>query len=743
MADTQSNENNDDDGKPEELLFEILKEVDGFFEQEDRHRFSSRKRMRAIDDSSVSTGGTLIESLRDQLRLSKERIEVVEKRLADVETRNLDLITNAKEREAAWLQEKRDLEAKIYAGKLGDKSKDLNLAKKLRDALQSVKEMKRSQMEWALKQSDLKASNDKLLSELEDAKAISQKMAIENSRLKSEVIQLGKEKVELRDRIASPMQPIEESNRSLIRITQLERSERKLKRRVEVLTSELPEATMLREKNREIEAELASARKKISVLEKEVVTNEHIQAQQKQWNKAFAEILKARCDNEGSIPARSASPRKDKDVSPTAVLLMLRDLQEKESTVLRSKSVADNRVIELEVQLSTLKQRLATRKKMQEKTEENALVMEEKLRRAETQRNFLTKQNEGLKAIIQSYDDENNQQFSNRDEKNAGIVDKGNEGQEATDLKSNTTAANDADKNNNAGVGPGEKLKEYKTALSNANRRLQTTLKEVAACPSPAAQSYLRDKAAKLEIEIQEKDREIEKMKKTLMQMEEKIILLEQRVGRGEFNSATTKVVHLTNNPLSQLASAHGAEALPFEKTLSHLKNILKNNKIDPSVIGTVIQEMMKIPGAPESSVLQSMAEEPSASTKPSKDSMMIINNLKKKNERLKQVFKDLRTKYKNAVYILTGWKIDMDMRSNTTPVVLRSIFAEIESDRLEFQMSSTGGIQLMDTPFANQLDEKVLFYLTTCRSFPAFLSQLTLQLFEKTTMTGTGTISM
>ena len=96
-------------------------------------------------------------------------------------------ITNAKEREAAWLQEKRDLEAKIYAGKLGDKSKDLNLAKSFETRLQSVKEMKRSQMEWALKQSDLKASNDKLLSELEDAKAISQKMAIENSRLKSEV----------------------------------------------------------------------------------------------------------------------------------------------------------------------------------------------------------------------------------------------------------------------------------------------------------------------------------------------------------------------------------------------------------------------------------------------------------------------------------------------------------------------------------------------------------------------------
>ena len=88
----------------------------------------------------------------------------------------------------------------------------------------------------------------------------------------------------------------------------------------------------------------------------------------------------------------------------------------------------------------------------------------------------------------------------------------------------------------------------------------------------------------------------------------------------------------------------------------------------------------------------------------------------------MKQVFKDLRTKYKNAVYILTGWKIDMDMRSSSKPVVLRSIFAENESDRLEFQMSSSGGIQLMDTAFAKQIDEKVLFYLTTYKSFPAFL---------------------
>ena len=65
---------------------------------------------------------TLLESLKDQLNNSRTRVETVEMRLKAVEARNLELISEAKERETGWLQEKRELEAKIYAGKLGDKS---------------------------------------------------------------------------------------------------------------------------------------------------------------------------------------------------------------------------------------------------------------------------------------------------------------------------------------------------------------------------------------------------------------------------------------------------------------------------------------------------------------------------------------------------------------------------------------------------------------------------------------------
>ena len=540
-------------------------------------------------------------------------------------------------------------------------------------------------------------------------------------------------------------------NRSMVKIAQLKRSERKLNRRVQALTDELPEATMLREQNREIEAKLAIANKNLALLEKESVTNKYIQEQQKQWNDAFRDILKTRKDAKALTQGvehfidgygnsnNYLNGNNQKDVSPTTVLLMLRELQENEAIVLRSKNMAENRSIELEVQLSTLKQRLVARKKIHEETEENTLKMEEQLRRCKMQCSFLQKQNDALKSIVKSYDDENNNHVADeRSKLNANINEEGSGDNNIRDKKNqdSTTVvhSNDRDKLDgkiDANNYPANTLKEYQTVLRNVNERLEHTLKEVAACPSPAVQSLLRRKSATLEIELQEKENEINKLKKVKSKMEEKIIILEQRVGRGEYNANTTKVVHFTMNPAAQVDVTKRDKVKLLENEIVHLKAMIKNNNVE-------IDNKMNTSKDGNRNFKNSKNCIGNKGSDVDIDRNIMINNLKKKNERLKQVFKDLRTKYKNAVYILTGWKIDMDMRSSSKPIVLRSIFAENESDRLEFQMSSSGGIQLMDTPFAKQMEEKVLFYLTTCKSFPAFLSQLTLQLFEKTTMTGT-----
>jgi len=740
--------------KPEALLFEILNEVDDFFEQEQQGRGvfgSARKRQRISYTDSMDATNTLLESLKDQLNNSRTRVETVEMRLKAVEARNLELISEAKERETGWLQEKRELEAKIYAGKLGDKSKDIDLATKLRDALRMIKEMRRAQRDWNLKKAEMASTSAKFKEKIEETVNLNTKLQVDLKKLQIENAALMKEKMELRKETKSPQKKMDAENRSMVKIAQLERSERKLNRRVQALTDELPEATMLREQNREIEAKLAIANKNLALLEKESVTNKYIQEQQKQWNDAFRDILKTRKDAKALTQGvehfidgydnsnNYLNGNNQKDVSPTTVLLMLRELQENEAIVLRSKNMAENRSIELEVQLSTLKQRLIARKKIHEETEENTLKMEEQLRRCKMQCSFLQKQNDALKSIVKSYDDENNNHVADeRSKLNANINEEGSGDNDIRDKKDqdSTTVvhSNDSDKLDgkiDANNYPANTLKEYQTVLRNVNERLEHTLKEVAACPSPAVQSLLRRKSATLEIELQEKENEINKLKKVKSKMEEKIIILEQRVGRGEYNANTTKVVHFTMNPAAQVDVTKRDKVKLLENEIVHLKAMIKNNNVE-------IDNKMNTSKDGNRNFKNSKNCIGNKGSDVDIDRNIMINNLKKKNERLKQVFKDLRTKYKNAVYILTGWKIDMDMRSSSKPIVLRSIFAENESDRLEFQMSSSGGIQLMDTPFAKQMEEKVLFYLTTCKSFPVFLSQLTLQLFEKTTMTGT-----
>jgi mitotic spindle assembly checkpoint protein MAD1 len=153
------------------------------------------------------------------------------------------------------------------------------------------------------------------------------------------------------------------------------------------------------------------------------------------------------------------------------------------------------------------------------------------------------------------------------------------------------------------------------------------------------------------------------------------------------------------------------------------------------------------------------------------------------------QVFRDQISRYREAVYLLTGYKIDLkkDTQSSETHLRLRSMYSEYESDDLLFRMVSTkrggaphattsvssarvvGGnnhhddygksveemesngndngtgsntssscrLELLETDLAGRLDKKLVVYLTTCHSIPAFLSNLTLHLFEQQTFQG------
>lgn len=63
-------------------------------------------------------------------------------------------------------------------------------------------------------------------------------------------------------------------------------------------------------------------------------------------------------------------------------------------------------------------------------------------------------------------------------------------------------------------------------------------------------------------------------------------------------------------------------------------------------------------------------------------------------------------------------------------------MYAEKPDDSLLFQWKGDN-LELLDTEFASKLDSKLFAYLTTCNSVPAFLSNVTIDLFESQTFMG------
>ena len=115
----------------------------------------------------------------------------------------------------------------------------------------------------------------------------------------------------------------------------------------------------------------------------------------------------------------------------------------------------------------------------------------------------------------------------------------------------------------------------------------------------------------------------------------------------------------------------------------------------------------------------------------------------RKLNQRLKEQFREQILRFRDAVYIITGWKVDMkppQSKSKPTVVTLRSMYAEQPEDTLVFQSLHDGenfvGFDIMGTSFFHRIDERVKSLLKL-RSvpIPAFVSGVTTDLFEKQTM--------
>lgn len=83
-------------------------------------------------------------------------------------------------------------------------------------------------------------------------------------------------------------------------------------------------------------------------------------------------------------------------------------------------------------------------------------------------------------------------------------------------------------------------------------------------------------------------------------------------------------------------------------------------------------------------------------------------------------------------VYLLFGYRVD---RVNNSNYRISSMFAENEDEYLHFRLNSNHELDMLETPYSVALSDMVNTYLVTQNSMPAFLSTLTMDLYNRTTV--------
>jgi mitotic spindle assembly checkpoint protein MAD1 len=108
------------------------------------------------------------------------------------------------------------------------------------------------------------------------------------------------------------------------------------------------------------------------------------------------------------------------------------------------------------------------------------------------------------------------------------------------------------------------------------------------------------------------------------------------------------------------------------------------------------------------------------------------IKTHESQTQRLKDYFKSSLQEFRNVIYMLLGYKID---RTSTSLYKLTSVYAEHAEDQLCFQLNSEGTLNLLENEFSATLEQMVNLHLRHQKSIPVFLSAITMDLFNNSTM--------
>ncbi|XP_034651518.1 mitotic spindle assembly checkpoint protein MAD1 [Drosophila subobscura] len=200
---------------------------------------------------------------------------------------------------------------------------------------------------------------------------------------------------------------------------------------------------------------------------------------------------------------------------------------------------------------------------------------------------------------------------------------------------------------------------------------------------------------------------------------EEQELEMMQRCLRQDISSPVSKVVHFADNPA---AEAYESSKNMFEKLQAEIERLKRHNK--------------KLEDANEQH-LNETTTSTGGMTMNFKELNKLRAELESANAKLgktKEHFMAARKEFRDVVYMLLGYRIDrVGYKSNYR---VTSMYAESPDDYFSIALSESNDLALLETPYSETLQPALDQQLAANNSFPPFFSSLTLDLFQRATVT-------
>ncbi|NWZ18582.1 MD1L1 protein, partial [Asarcornis scutulata] len=382
---------------------------------------------------------------------------------------------------------------------------------------------------------------------------------------------------------------------------------------------------------------------------------EGLQRKLERYEKVQAQLVTVELENEKLLGKLKCWEKLDQstglnirtpdDLSRQIVALQQRELvlKEQNSTVTNSARTLEKARQQLQEEILQIQSQLLEEKKKREQHE--ALV-----RRLQKRVLLLTKERDGMRAILESYDSEltpseHSPQLNRRMREAEEMVQK---------LHAHNTELE-------------AQLSQVLEEVGNHKQRaemLEVEMKVLKSqeCTAEQSTSITKEEIDSLRLKIEELEAERSKLEEENRSLEMK---LEKLTLQGDYDPSKTKVLHFSMNPASLAKQQRKEEQQQLQEECERLRELVRVLEGGGSIHGN-LEGVGSFQSPQEIAELKKQVE-----------------SAELKNQRLKEVFQTKIQEFRKVCYTLTGYQIDITTENQYR---LTSIYAEHQGDCLLFK---------------------------------------------------------